>query len=116
MINFLGKAINNEDSIYYWCYKNNIPVYSPAITDGSIGDMLFFHSYKQPGLVIDLVEDIKSLNKQAMTATRTGAVILGGGVIKHHILNANLMRNGLDLAVFINTGLEYDASDAGATP
>lgn len=31
-------------------------------------------------------------------------VILGGGVIKHHVCNANLMRNGADFSVFINTG------------
>jgi deoxyhypusine synthase len=36
-------------------------------------------------------------------ARKTGMVILGGGVIKHHICNANLMRNGADFAVFINT-------------
>jgi deoxyhypusine synthase len=36
--------------------QNNIPVYSPALTDGSLGDMIYFHSYKQPGLVIDIVE------------------------------------------------------------
>ena len=35
-------------------------------------------------------------------------LILGGGVIKHHICNANLMRNGSDFAVYINTGLEFD--------
>ena len=61
----------------------------------------------------------------------------GGGVIKHHILNANLMRNGYSLAaaaatfgflnffwfclgadfsVFINTGQEFDGSDSGASP
>lgn len=43
-------------------------------------------------------------------------IILGGGVIKHHICNANLMRNGADYAVFINTGQEFDGSDAGARP
>ena len=37
-------------------------------------------------------------------------------MIKHHILNANLMRNGADYAVFINTGQEFDGSDAGARP
>ena len=37
-------------------YQNNIPVYSPALTDGSIGDMIYFHSYKNPGLVLDIVE------------------------------------------------------------
>ena len=28
---------------------NNIPLFCPAITDGSIGDMLYFHSYKRSG-------------------------------------------------------------------
>ena len=30
----------------YWCWKNDIPVYSPALTDGSIGDMLYIHTFK----------------------------------------------------------------------
>ncbi len=32
-----------------------------------------------------------------------GMIILGGGVAKHHICNANLMRNGADFAVYVNT-------------
>lgn len=43
-------------------------------------------------------------------------LILGGGLVKHHICNANLMRNGADFSVFINTGLSFDGSDAGAPP
>ena len=104
MIHFLGSKINNTESIYYWAWKNNIPVYCPAITDGSLGDMIYFHSYKNPGLVIDLVQDIRLMNDEAVFAKKTGMIILGGGVIKHHICNANLMRNGSDYAVFINTG------------
>lgn len=45
-----------------------------------------------------------------------GCIILGGGLIKHHICNANLMRNGTDYAVYINTSAEFDGSDAGASP
>lgn len=30
--------------------------------------------------------------------------------------NANLMRNGADFSVFINTGNEFDGSDSGAAP
>lgn len=77
----LGKEIDHEDSIYYWAYKNNIPVYSPALTDGSLGDMLFFHSYKSPGLVIDIVGDIRAMNDEAIKAAprKTGMIILGGG-------------------------------------
>jgi deoxyhypusine synthase len=43
-------------------------------------------------------------------------IILGGGVIKHHTCNANLMRNGADFSVYINTGQEFDGSDSGASP
>ena len=43
-------------------------------------------------------------------------IILGGGVIKHHICNANLMRNGANFSVFCNTACEYDGSDSGARP
>lgn len=38
----MGKRINNTSSIYYWCYKNNIPVFCPGISDGAIGDVFFF--------------------------------------------------------------------------
>jgi len=116
IINRMGKEINNPDSVYYWCYKNNIPVYCPAITDGSVGDMVFFHSFENPGFIIDLVQDIRALNDTAIEAKKSGMIILGGGVVKHHICNANLFRNGADFSVFINTGQEFDGSDSGAKP
>jgi deoxyhypusine synthase len=50
MLHRFGEVINDESSILYWAARNNIPVFCPALTDGSIGDMLFFHSYKSPGL------------------------------------------------------------------
>jgi deoxyhypusine synthase len=56
MIARLGKEINNPDSVYYWAYKNNIPVFCPALTDGSMGDMIYIHSYKNPGLVVDIAQ------------------------------------------------------------
>jgi len=110
----LGKEINDESSIYYWAAKNDIPVFSPALTDGSIGDMLFFHSFKNPGFVLDILQDLRQLNLMAMRSKNTGMIILGGGLIKHHICNANLMRNGADFSVFVNTSSEFDGSDSGA--
>eukprot|EP00250_Pteridium_aquilinum_P007850 c17487_g1_i1 orf=18-695(-) len=114
----LGKELNHPDSIYYWAYKNNIPVYCPAITDGSIGDNLFFHSHTNPGLHIDIVEDIVRMNSEAVYAypRKTGIILLGGGLPKHHICNANMMRNGADFAVYINTAQEFDGSDSSAKP
>jgi len=116
MIHFLGKEINNEESICYWAYKNNIPVFCPAITDGSLGDMIYFHSYNRAGFIIDIAKDIRLINDEARTARKTGCIIVGGGVIKHHIMNANLMRNGTDFCVYLSTAQEFDGCDSGANP
>jgi len=112
----LGQEINHPDSVYYWCYKNDIPVFCPAITDGSLGDMMYFHNYKRPEFVVDIVDDIRRINDIAVRAAGTGMIILGGGLVKHHTCNANLMRNGADFSIFINTGQEFDGSDSGASP
>ncbi|CAM9413915.1 unnamed protein product [Ectocarpus fasciculatus] len=116
MIERLGREIDNEESIYYWCAKNNIPVFCPALTDGSIGDMIYFHKYKRPEFILDISGDVKRINDIAVRAPCTGMIIVGGGLVKHHVCNANLMRNGADFAVFMNTGQEYDGSDSGARP
>lgn len=118
LIDRLGKEINNESSVLYWAHKNKIPIFCPAITDGSIGDMLFFHTFKSSPrqLRLDIVADIRKINSMSMAASYAGMIILGGGLVKHHICNACLMRNGADKAVFINTGQEFDGSDAGARP
>ncbi|MCJ1304077.1 Deoxyhypusine synthase [Hypocenomyce scalaris] len=118
VIHRLGKEINNEASVYYWAYKNNIPVFCPALTDGSLGDMLYFHTFKSSPQVLDIsiTRDIRRINDIAMGAKRAGMIILGGGLVKHHIANACLMRNGAESAVYINTAQEFDGSDAGARP
>lgn len=118
LIDRLGKEINDESSVLYWAHKNKIPIFCPAITDGSIGDMLFFHTFKaSPKQIrLDIVADIRKINSMSMEASKAGMIILGGGLIKHHIANACLMRNGADYAVYINTGQEFDGSDAGARP
>lgn len=118
LIDRLGKEIDDELSVLYWAHKNKIPIFCPALTDGSIGDMLFFHTFKASPrrFHLDIVSDIRKINSMSMEASRAGMIILGGGLIKHHICNACLMRNGADWAVYINTGQEFDGSDAGARP
>ena len=115
-IHRLGTEIKNEESVLYWAAKHDIPVFCPALTDGSVGDMLYFHSYKRPGFVLDINEDIRGINDLAVRSHATGMIILGGGLVKHHTCNANLMRNGADWSVYINTGQEFDGSDSGASP
>ena len=107
---------NKEESIYYWCYKNEIPVFCPAFTDGALGDVMYFDSYREQGFICDINRDLRKLNEKAMRAKKSGQIIIGGGVIKHHINNAHLMRNGADYSVLVNTAQEFDGSDAGARP
>ena len=104
LINRLGKEINNPESVFYWCHKNDIPVFCPALTDGSLGDMMYFHSYRRPEFQLDIVADIRAINDIAIRAHCTGMIILGGGLVKHHTCNANLMRNGAEFSVYVNTG------------
>jgi deoxyhypusine synthase len=85
--------------------------------------MLYFHTLKNTlssdtprAISLDIVSDLVEINTLALKAYATGVIILGGGLIKHHICNANLMRNGADYAVYVNTSGEFDGSDAGASP
>jgi len=115
----LGKEISKEknfdESILYWAYKNNIPVFCPAIMDGSFGDLVYFMKQRNPDFMIDVTKDSKTIIDLALNAEKSGAIILGAGIVKHFILNANIFREGLDYAVYINTAEEYDGSDSGAT-
>lgn len=40
---------------------------------------------------MDIISDLRRLNTMAVKANNSGIIIIGGGLIKHHICNANLM-------------------------
>jgi len=110
----LGKEINDESSYVYWCYKNDIPIFCPAPTDGSVGDLIFFFKQRHKDFKIDLADDIVDITKIALHAEKTGILAIGGSVPKHHIANANLFREGADYAVYLTTAHEFEGSNAGA--
>ncbi len=112
----LGEKVDNKKSICYWAWKNRIKIYCPALTDGALGDNIYFFSFKRPDFVVDIVSDTRELNNTTIGLKKSGLIILGSGVVKHSILNANMLRNGAEYAVYINTAGEYDGSDAGALP
>lgn len=116
MIQRFGQEINNTDSVYYWAYKNNIPVFCPALTDGAIGDMLYLFARQRPGLRLDIIGDMIRLLDLVTACNKSGMISLGGGVAKHHVLNANAWRDGADYAVYVNTAQEFDGCDSGAAP
>ena len=111
----IGRRICNESSILYWAAKNNIPVYVPGVTDGAVGYQLWLFS-QDHNFKINLLKDSGELSDIVYNAKKTGALIVGGGISKHHTLWWNQFREGLDYAVYISTADEWDGSLSGARP
>lgn len=111
----MGKRICNESSILYWAWKNNIPVYVPGITDGAVGYQIWLFSQDHK-IKIDLLKDEQELNDLIFDAKKTGALIIGGGISKHHVIWWNQFKDGLDYAVYLSTAVEWDGSLSGARP
>jgi deoxyhypusine synthase len=111
----IGKRICNESSILYWAAKNNVPVYVPGITDGAVGYQTWLFS-QDHDFKLNLLKDSGELNEIVFNAEKTGALLVGGGISKHHTLWWNQFKNGLDYAVYISTADEWDGSLSGARP
>ncbi|MEM2562729.1 MAG: deoxyhypusine synthase [Candidatus Bathyarchaeia archaeon] len=109
----IGLRLCNEDSLLYWAAKNNIPVYVPGITDGAIGYQVWLFSQDHK-FKIDVLRDEQEINDLVFSAERTGALIIGGGISKHHVIWWNQFKGGLDYAVYITTAVEWDGSLSGA--
>ena len=111
---YLEEKGKGEGSFLYWAYKKGVPVFVPGITDGATGLQAFFFKQKHPEFSIDVTKDMKDLADIVLRAESTGALILGGGISKHHVIGANIVRGGLDYAVYITTAVEWDGSLSGA--
>ena len=109
-----GRRAANSKSILYWCWKNRIPMVIPAITDGAVGYQLWAFWQDHKDFRIEEFRDEAELADLVFTAKRTGALMIGGGVSKHHTIWWNQFRGGLDFAVYITTASEHDGSLSGA--
>ncbi len=107
---------NSESSIVYWCYKNKIPIFVPGITDGAFGSQLWIFYQQHKDFTIDVLKDECELSDIVYSSEKTGAIIIGGGISKHHTIWWNQFKEGLDFAVYITTAVEWDGSLSGARP
>jgi len=110
----LEKEKKGRDSIVYWAWKNKIPLFIPGITDGAFGSQLWMYYQEHRNLTIDLFKDEQNLSDIVFSAKKTGALIIGGGISKHHVIWWNQFCNGLSYAVYLTTAVEYDGSLSGA--
>ena len=114
IIDQVGARLDNEDSLLYQCHKHNVPVFVPGITDGSFGCQLWMYYQMHRKLRIDLFGDEQMLSEMTDEAKETGAIIIGGGISKHHVIWWNQFRGGLDYAIYLTTAQEFDGSLSGA--
>jgi deoxyhypusine synthase len=63
-----------------------------------------------------LLKDEGELSDVIFTAKKTGALIVGGGISKHHTIWWNQFKDGLDFVVYVSTADEWDGSLSGARP
>jgi deoxyhypusine synthase len=110
----ISKDKNCEESIIYWAWKNKIPIFIPGPTDGSWGSQLWMFWQTHRDFKLNLFEDEQELSNIVFEAKKTGALMLGGGISKHHVIWWNQFRQGLDYAIQISTAPESDGSLSGA--
>ncbi|NYZ79449.1 deoxyhypusine synthase [Candidatus Micrarchaeota archaeon] len=108
-----GKRVDDKNSILYQAAKHNIPVYCPGILDGAFGTNLVIFSQDHK-FKLNLIKDEKELSDIVFDSKRRGALMIGGGISKHHTIWWNQFKGGLDYAVYITTASQYDGSLSGA--
>ncbi|MEW5747175.1 MAG: deoxyhypusine synthase [Candidatus Thermoplasmatota archaeon] len=109
-----GNRVSDKRSILHWAARNQIPVFVPGITDGAFGSQLWLFRQQHPDFNVDVLKDEQELSDIVFTSKKAGAIMVGGGISKHHVIWWNQFRDGLDYAVYLTTAEEYDGSLSGA--
>ena len=109
----IGKHLG-DDSFLYWAWKNDVDVVVPGIMDGAVGSQIWLFTQKHSDFKLNLVGDANLLSGLIFKAEKSGALMIGGGISKHHTLWWNQYREGLDYAFYITTAQEFDGSLSGA--
>ena len=108
-----GRQLEDEDSLLFQAARLEVPIFCPALVDSMIGYHLWTYSQSNT-IEIDILRDLNKLSDKVFEAKKTGAIILGGGVPKHFVLGANMLRDGVDTAFQITLDRPEGGSVSGA--
>tara|TARA_B100000315_G_scaffold234883_1_gene249290 strand:+ start:388 stop:1335 length:948 start_codon:yes stop_codon:yes gene_type:complete len=111
----IGLILEDENSILYQAAKNNVPIFCPGITDGTIGFQLFMFQEKHPEFIIDVVQDFKNIIFASNHDEKKALIALGGSISKHHALLSGLLNGGFSYALYMTTAHVTSGSMSGAT-
>ncbi|HUZ79554.1 MAG TPA: deoxyhypusine synthase [Thermoplasmata archaeon] len=113
----IGEAIPKRagaSSILRAAFDHRVPIFVPGITDGAVGSQLWLFWQDHKEFSIDLLRDEQHLSDIVYEAKRSGAILLGGGISKHHTIWWNQFRDGLDAVLQVTSAVEWDGSLSGA--
>jgi deoxyhypusine synthase len=106
--------LGDESSILYWARKMKVPIFVPGPMDGAVGSQIWLFANRRSDFRVDVIGDEKRLADITFDSKKRGALIIGGGISKHHVLWWSQFKGGLDYACYITTAVEYDGSLSGA--
>jgi len=115
MFTEIGKSIKDKNSILHQAAKKKVPIFCPAVTDGSFGFHLFMFQQDHDDFIVDVVKDFKNILFSTSQDEKKGLISLGGSISKHHAILACLLNGGLDYAVYMTTARHTSGSMSGAT-
>ncbi|HUU06923.1 MAG TPA: deoxyhypusine synthase [Thermoplasmata archaeon] len=114
LVREFGLRVKDKKSILYWASRNDIPIFVPGITDGAFGSQLWLFRQMHRDFTVDVLKDEQQISDIVYTSKKAGALMIGGGISKHHVIWWNQFRGGLDYAVYLTTAEEFDGSLSGA--
>jgi deoxyhypusine synthase len=108
-----GRQLRDNRSLLCTAQRRSVPIFCPGIFDSMLGLDLWTYSRLHP-LVINPFKDFSKLVDMTYETKKVGAVILGGGMPKHHVLIANSYRGGVDAAIQITLDRPEGGGASGA--
>jgi len=109
----IGKRLKDRNSVLWKAAEKDKSIFSPGLLDSMIG--MHIWTYNQiKSLHIDPVQDLQKLSSIVNDSEKIGAIILGGGVPKHHLLASSILKDGVDAAIQITLDRPEGGSLSGA--
>ena len=112
----------DDSSIIKASKRSCIPIYIPGFVDGAFGTAILTYNEVQRTrsggrrVNVNVLKDEEELMNIVYSSKKLGAVIIGGGISKHHVIWWSQFKGGLDYVVYLTTATEWDGSLSGARP
>ena len=115
-LNKIGKLLKNTNSILGTCYKKNIPIYCPALSDSGIGLMIWNMMIRKKKPLMSEYNDLSKIIDFAWTNKKKAVFYVGGGTPKNYIQQAMQFspKDGASYGIQITTDRPESGGSYGA--